>query len=58
VGAFYALDPYVRLVMLMIVAYGIAFEIPVVLVALQVSGVVTSRKLRRWRRGAIMVVTV
>jgi sec-independent protein translocase protein TatC len=38
VGTFYALDPYVRLVTLMIVAYGIAFEVPVVLVALQASG--------------------
>ena len=58
VGTFYALDPYVRLVMLMIVAYGIAFEFPVVLVALEIAGVVTSQKLRKWRRGAIVGVTV
>jgi len=58
VGTFYALDPYVRLVMLMIVAYGIAFEFPVLLVALELVGVVSSRKLRRWRRGAIVGITV
>lgn len=58
VGTFYALDPYIRLVMLMILAYGIAFEFPVVLVALQLSRVVTSQKLRKWRRGALVGVTV
>jgi sec-independent protein translocase protein TatC len=58
VGTLYQLDPYIRLVMLMIVAYGVAFEFPVVLVALQLAGVVTSRKLRKWRRGAIVGVTV
>lgn len=58
VGTLYALDPYVRLVTLMIVAYGIAFEFPVVLVALQLAHVVTSATLRRWRRGAIVGVTV
>jgi sec-independent protein translocase protein TatC len=58
VGTFYALDPYVRLVMLMIVAYGVAFEFPVVLVALELAGVVTSQKLRHWRRGAIVGVTL
>ncbi len=58
VGTFYQLDPYIRLVTLMIVAYGIAFEFPVVLVALQLARVVPSRKLRNWRRGAIVGVTV
>lgn len=58
VGTFYALDPYIRLVMLMIVAYGIAFEFPVVLVALELTGVVPSRRLRKWRRGAIVGVTL
>jgi sec-independent protein translocase protein TatC len=58
VGTFYALDPYIRLVTLMIVAYGIAFEFPVVLVSLQLAGAVSSQKLRKWRRGAIVGVTV
>jgi len=58
IGTLYAPDPYLRLVMLLIVAYGIAFEFPVVLVALQLAGVVTSKKLRKWRRGAIVGVTI
>jgi sec-independent protein translocase protein TatC len=58
VGTFYALDPYVRLVMLMIVAYGVAFEFPVVLVALMLAGAINTQKLRKWRRGAILGVTL
>ena len=58
VGTLYAPDPYLRLVMLMIVAYGIAFEFPVLLVALELVGAVTSQKLRKWRRGAIVGVTM
>lgn len=58
VAALYAPDPYLRLVMLLIIAYGIAFEFPVVLVALQLARVVSSQKLRKWRRGAIVGVTV
>jgi sec-independent protein translocase protein TatC len=54
----YAPDPYLRLIMLLILAYGVAFEFPVVLVALQLARVVTSQKLRKWRRGAIIGVTV
>jgi len=42
----------------MIVAYGIAFEFPVLLVALELVGAVTSQKLRKWRRGAIVGVTL
>ncbi len=58
IGALYAPDPYLRLIMLMIVAYGVAFEFPVLLVSLQLAHVVTSQKLRRWRRGAIVAVTL
>jgi sec-independent protein translocase protein TatC len=54
----YAPDPYLRLIMLLILAYGVAFEFPVVLVALQMVGVLSSQKLRKWRRGAIIGVTV
>ena len=58
IGTFYAFGPYLRLIMLMIVAYGVAFEFPVLLIALQLAGIVTSAKLRSWRRGAIVTVTV
>jgi sec-independent protein translocase protein TatC len=50
--------PYLRLVILMIVAFGVAFEFPVVLVFLQLAGVVGSRRLASWRRSAVVVVFV
>ena len=47
---------YLGLVTLMMVAFGIAFEFPILLVFLQLAGVVTSRKLRSWRRPALVIV--
>ena len=58
IGTIYAPDPYLRLVTLMIVAYGVAFEFPVLLVALQLVRVLSTAKLRKWRRGAIVGVTL
>lgn len=49
-SSFYAPDPYLRLVILMIVVYGLGFEFPVVLVALLLARVLTTAKLRKWRR--------
>jgi sec-independent protein translocase protein TatC len=42
---------YLGLVTFMMLAFGLAFEFPVVLVFLQLARVVSSGKLRRWRRG-------
>lgn len=42
---------YLGLVTFMMLAFGLAFEFPVVLVFLQLARIVPSRKLRRWRRG-------
>ena len=47
---------YLSLIILMMVAFGIAFEFPVLLVFLQLAGVVSSRKLRSWRRPAVVVI--
>jgi len=47
---------YLRLILLMIVAFGVAFQFPVLLVFLQLAGAVTSRRLARWRRGAIVAI--
>jgi len=58
VGTIYSPSPYLRLVMLLIVVYGLGFEFPVLLVSLELAGVLTSAKLARWRRGAIIGVTV
>ncbi len=53
---FYRAGPYLSLVMLMIVAFGLAFEFPILLVFLELAGVVPSQRLRKWRRPAIVVI--
>jgi sec-independent protein translocase protein TatC len=45
---------YVNFMTLMILAFGLTFEYPLVLVFLAGVGVVTSRKLRSWRRYAVL----
>lgn len=54
------LDPnkYLSLIVLMMVAFGITFEFPVLLVSLQMAGVLTPAKLSSWRRWAIIVIVV
>lgn len=47
---------YLRLIILMIVAFGIAFEFPVLLVFLQLARVISSKQLAGWWRGAIVVI--
>jgi sec-independent protein translocase protein TatC len=47
--------PYLKLIFLMMVVSGIVFELPLLLVFLQLVGVVKSRQLRSWRRYAICV---
>jgi sec-independent protein translocase protein TatC len=49
-------DKYVSLVALMIVAFGLAFEFPVLLVFLLIARVLSTAQLRRWRRIAIVVI--
>jgi sec-independent protein translocase protein TatC len=51
-------DKYLTLVSLMILAFGIAFELPVVLVFLLIARVVTTAQLGRARRWAILGITV
>ena len=47
-------DKFLSLVSLMIVAFGIAFEFPVVLMFLLIARVLTTEQLRKWRRWAIV----
>jgi sec-independent protein translocase protein TatC len=47
---------YLSLIILMIVAFGVAFEFPILLVFLQLARVLTSRRLRKWRRPAVVVI--
>lgn len=49
-------DKYVSLVALMIVAFGLSFEFPVVLVFLVIARVLTTRQLRSWRRYAAVII--
>jgi sec-independent protein translocase protein TatC len=51
-------DKYLMLVGLMIVAFGLAFEFPVVLMFLLLARVLTTARLRRWRRGAILSIVI
>lgn len=50
----YSPSSYVGLLVVMMVAFGVAFELPVVLVVLQLAGVVTSATLASCRRWAIV----
>ena len=49
---------YLRLIILMILAFGVAFEFPILLVFLELAGVLTSRRLSSWRRQAIVVIFI
>jgi sec-independent protein translocase protein TatC len=49
---------YLRLVTLVMVAFGLSFEFPVVLVFLQLARVLPSARLRQWRRGTAVVIVI
>ena len=53
---YYTADSYVTLIVWMMLAFGAGFEFPVLLVALQLIGVLTPRRLIQWWRGAIVVI--
>ena len=58
VEANFRVSEYVKLVGLMVAAFGIAFEFPVLLVALQLIGIVTPQTLLKGWRYAIMAIFV
>jgi sec-independent protein translocase protein TatC len=49
-------DKYISLVSLMILAFGLSFEFPVILVFLLIAHVITTAQLRKWRRPAIVII--
>ncbi len=55
---FYTADSYVTLIVWMMLAFGVGFEFPVLLVALQMIGVLTPKRLLGWWRQAIVVVAL
>ena len=51
-------DRYISLVALMIVAFGISFEFPVVMMFLLLAHIITTKQLRQWRRYAIVLIVI
>jgi sec-independent protein translocase protein TatC len=49
---------YMTFVFFMILAFGLSFELPVILVSLTAAGILSSQKLRKWRRGAMVGIAV
>ena len=56
--ALLTVQSYVALITLLMVVFGIAFEFPAVLVGLELAGVLSSAALRRFRRYAIIIITI
>jgi sec-independent protein translocase protein TatC len=57
IGTFFVADKYLTFVSLMIIAFGVSFEFPVVLVFLMLAGVLKTATLRKYRRHAIVGIT-
>lgn len=55
---FYTAESYVTLTIWMMLAFGVGFEFPVVLVALQMMKVITPRQLLGWWRIAVVVIAL
>jgi sec-independent protein translocase protein TatC len=53
-----SIGKYLGFVMLVILAFGAAFEFPVILISLMLVGALTSRQLRQWRRYALVLIAV
>jgi sec-independent protein translocase protein TatC len=49
---------YFTLIVYMMLAFGVGFEFPIVLVFAQMAGIVTTRRLREWRRYAVVLIAV
>jgi sec-independent protein translocase protein TatC len=58
VATLFSPNKYISLYVLVVAAFGLAFEFPIVLVFLELAGVLPSQKLRKWRRPAIVVIFV
>lgn len=54
----YTPQDYLRLIVILMAVFGAAFEFPVILVCLEVARVVTPATLGRWRRRAIVIITI
>ncbi|MGH3150873.1 MAG: twin-arginine translocase subunit TatC, partial [Streptosporangiaceae bacterium] len=50
VGNYIQVDAYMSFVMAMLLAFGIAFEVPLLIVMLNLAGILTHQRFRKWRR--------
>lgn len=51
-------DDYLDLVMRMVIVFGLAFELPLILVLLNITGVLSAERLGSWWRGMVLGITV
>ncbi len=49
-------DQYMSFVMAMVLAFGIAFEVPLIIIMLNLAGILTHQRFRKWRRVMIFAV--
>lgn len=54
----YSPGSYLHLIVYMMLAFGVGFEFPIVLIFLQMAGILTTATLRRFRRYAIVLISV
>ncbi len=55
---FVTADKFVTFVLLLTLAFGLSFEFPIVLIFLTAVGILSSARLREWRRGAIVSIAI
>lgn len=58
IAPFYTASSYITLIVWMMLAFGVGFEFPVVIVALELLGVVTPRRLLGWWRMALVIIVI
>jgi sec-independent protein translocase protein TatC len=58
VVAVLTIGKYLGFVTLLILAFGAAFEFPLLLISLMLAGVLSTKKLRAWRRYAVVLIAV
>src|SRR5580704_11016625 len=51
-------DQYMSFVMAMMLAFGLAFEVPLLIIMLNLAGILTHERFRKWRRVMIFAVFV
>jgi sec-independent protein translocase protein TatC len=51
-----SVDQYLSFVMAMMLAFGLAFEVPLLIIMLNLAGILTHQRFRKWRRVMIFAV--